>query len=328
MAKSSAYGFMATTIRGYTMKFLALLLLLSACSEAPVDNDQGADAGPLGGDDAGQNFVADAGPPPAILGGDRPVSVLYPDDYDASQTWPLIMVLHGYSASGTIQNGYLGVSARGSANGFITLAPDGNRDLGGNRFWNATEACCDFAGSGVDDLGYLTGLIDEAVERLHVDPQRVYLVGHSNGGFMANRIACDAADKVTAVMNIAGAGFLDETRCQPSRSVGYIQVHGTLDNTINYNGGTFQSGVSYPGAETMAERWHGLNSCPDGEPRARPLDLDAAVQGDEANVQSWNDCEGGADVQLWTLTGSGHVPNFTNTFRDELVAELLAYLGR
>jgi polyhydroxybutyrate depolymerase len=310
------------------MRLLAILFLLGACSEAPVDNNQGSDAGPLGGDDAGQPILADAGPPPATLGGERPVSVLYPDDYDASQSWPLIMVLHGYSATGTIQNGYLGVSMRGTANGFITLAPDGNRDLGGNRFWNATEACCDFGGSGVDDLGYLTGLIDEAVELLNVDPERVYLVGHSNGGFMANRIACDAADKVTAVMNIAGAGFLNETRCEPSRPVGYIQVHGTLDSTISYNGGTFQGGASYPGAETMIERWRSLNSCPEGDARTRQLDLDLAVPGDEANVQSWNDCGGGADVQLWTLTGSGHVPTFSNTFRDELVAELLAYLGR
>ena len=307
------------------MKRLFILCGLIACGP-PVPDSGAVDAGQPPVVDAGDAPVRDAGPPPDLIGGNRPVGVLYPDGYDASQSWPLIIVLHGYTAFGAGQDTYLGVSARGSQYGFITLAPDGNRDGAGNRFWNATETCCDFGRTGVDDLAYITGLIDEAVERLNVDPNRVYLAGHSNGGFMASRIACDAADKVTAVLSIAGSEFSDPSRCQPSRPVGLIQVHGTLDSTIAFAGGRFQGGGgSYPGAETVVERFRAHNACPEVPAGASSDDFDNAVAGDETELKVWGGCEGGADVQLWSMVGSGHVPAFTDGFRDALVETLLGY---
>lgn len=300
------------------------LILLAACAPPATSPELGdADAGPVEfSPDAGPS--GPTGPPPETLGGNRPTNVIYPADYDITQRWPLVVVLHGYTANGLGQDQYLGVSARADLFGFVTLAPNGKRDGRGNRFWNATEACCDFWRSGVDDLGYITGLIDEAVERVNVDPDRVYLVGHSNGGFMTNRIACDAADKVTAVMNIAGSSFMDSARCQPSEAVGYIQVHGTADTTIAYAGGMLTNGASYPGAELVVERWRARNGCV-GEPSERQLDLDLSVPGEETLAEIWSDCDRGMDVQLWRMDGSPHVPGFSDTFRDELVAQLLSY---
>ncbi len=309
------------------MGLAGLFVGLMACAPAVVapSPNGSIDAGPSERADAGEQPRRDAGPPPERLGGNRPVAVSYPDGYDASQTWPLIIVLHGYTAFGAGQDRYLGVSARASTYGFVTLAPDGTRDQGGNRFWNATETCCDFGRTGVDDLAYLTGLIDEAVERVNVDPERVYLVGHSNGGFMASRIACDAADKVTAVLSIAGSEFSDPERCRPSRPVGLIQVHGTLDSTIAYAGGSFRGGGSYPGAETVVTRFFARNNCPDQPAAAGTGDFDRAVLGDETEITVWGGCQDGADVQLWSMQGSGHVPGFTDDFRDALVETLLGY---
>ena len=53
-------------------------------------------------------------------------------------------------------------------------------DSEGWPFWNATDTCCDYDGSGVDDAGYLTRLLDEALERVAIDPARVVFMGHSN----------------------------------------------------------------------------------------------------------------------------------------------------
>ena len=307
------------------MRLCILALGALACAPAPSGPPASAQDVDAGAADSGEPRFS--GPVPEVVGGHRPTNVILPDGYDRSESWPLVIVLHGYTANGIGQDRYLGVSDRGSMFGYITLAPNGTRNSQGNRFWNATEACCDFGNSRVDDLGYITDLIDESIEKLNVDPGRVYLVGHSNGGFMGNRVACDAADKVTAVMNIAGSSFFDANRCEAAQSVGYIHVHGTLDTVIAYEGGRLATGASYPGAQAVVDRWRNRNGC-SAAAVDRRLDLDQGVLGEETTATTWSDCEGGMDVQFWSLNGSPHVPGFNEGFKDELAAQLLSYVRR
>ena len=98
------------------------------------------------------------------------------------------------------------------ARGFLYCYPDGTIDRWGNRFWNATDACCDFGNTGVDDAGYLRGVIEEIARRFAVDRKRVYLIGHSNGGFMAYRMACQSADLIAGIASLAGTTFLEPSQ--------------------------------------------------------------------------------------------------------------------
>jgi pimeloyl-ACP methyl ester carboxylesterase len=81
----------------------------------------------------------------------------------------------------------------------------GQQDRRGHRFWSATDACCNLDGLAVDDVAYLRAVIRDVSARHAVDPRRVFIVGHSNGGFMAHRMACEASDLVAAVVSLAGA---------------------------------------------------------------------------------------------------------------------------
>ena len=76
-------------------------------------------------------------------------------------------------------------------NEHLLLYPDGTQNWLGQKRWNATEACCLFSGD-VDDVGYLLGMIDEAVDRYGADPDGIVITGLSNGGFMSHRMACEA----------------------------------------------------------------------------------------------------------------------------------------
>lgn len=123
---------------------------------------------------------------PATLGDDasRPAWVYYPQAYnqaDDETLWPLVLMIHGGGSDSYYHDRLLGVSARVDSHGFVALLPNGTVNSHGLRFWNGIR-CCDFDHNGVDDVGYLTGLIKEATEKLRIDPKRVYIIGHSNGG--------------------------------------------------------------------------------------------------------------------------------------------------
>jgi len=69
---------------------------------------------------------------------------------------------------------------------YLLLMPNRQKDSKGGRFWNATSKCCVDENSGVDDVAHLSGLVEQAKNRFAVDPARVYLIGHSNGGYMSS----------------------------------------------------------------------------------------------------------------------------------------------
>src|SRR5205814_3467937 len=113
-----------------------------------------------------------------------------PPGYDATKPTPLLILLHGYTASGAQQEMYFKLGPVANAQGFLYAIPDGTVDGAGNRFWNATDACCNYFGSAVDDVAYLGAIMDDVGTRYNVDPKPIFVVGHSNGGFMAHRLAC------------------------------------------------------------------------------------------------------------------------------------------
>src|SRR5579859_800710 len=117
-----------------------LPLLAAACSarNAPVPP-------PDAGDDE-----------PRTFGGARPITVRVPAGYDPSHPAPLVVMLHGYGSAGILTDAYWPMSHIADEKGFFYVAPNGLFDKDDKRYWNATDACCDFANSGVDDVAYLT----------------------------------------------------------------------------------------------------------------------------------------------------------------------------
>lgn len=258
--------------------------------------------------------------------GRGPVTIHVPDSYADGVPAPLVILLHGYSASGASVESYLGLLPLSEEYGFLYAFPDGTVDALGNRFWNATDACCNFFGSGVDDAGYLRSLVEAVEAALDVDPRRIHFVGHSNGGFMSYRMACESADKVASIASIAGATFKDELACVPTEPVHTLQIHGTSDSVIQYGGGSL-GGASYPGAIESTETWAAYATCsltPDLS--APPLDLVAGLSGSETTVRRYEAmCLMGGSGEHWRVNGGSHSPNWNGSFGPLLVEFLLAH---
>ena len=176
------------------------------------------------------------GPPPFYLGGERPAAYFMPFDYDGATPVPMIISLHGYGNNATAFEAYFQLGAVTKTSGVLLVVPQGTTNPGGSNFWNATDACCNGYNSPVDDVAYLSGLIEEAQLYFNVDPKRVYLVGHSNGGFMSYRMACDRSDLIAGIVNFAGATWNDPANCGDPDPVAVLHVHGVFDTVIPYDG--------------------------------------------------------------------------------------------
>jgi polyhydroxybutyrate depolymerase len=277
--------------------------MLLGCGGDDSTPTVGADAAP-GVIDAAPGDDATSGPPTSF-GGARPAELKVPSSYDPAVPTPLVVALHGYSPNTAYLEAVLGLDPLYDTAGFLLIAPTGTLDSSGQYFWNATDACCNFDANPVDDVAYIDGLVDAISASYNVDPKRVYIIGHSNGGFMAHRLACDSADRFAAIISVSGATFEDASRCAPSQKVNVLQVHGTDDDTIAYAGAAIR-GHAYPGAVETVARWATLNGCTGASTPGAAMDL-TSLSGAETDVAAYAGCPAGGAAELWTVNGAPHL---------------------
>lgn len=256
-----------------------------------------------------------APPTRTIFGGDRPVELQVSRRYDHDEPSPLLVLLHGYGVAAEWEERYLGFGEIVDEQNYLLVAPNGTRDADKRYFWNATDACCNFYGSEVDDVGYVVGLIDEISGEYNVDPDRIYLFGHSNGAFLANRIACEHSEQLAAIATLAGVTWIDDDRCAPTSRLSVLHIHGTDDQIIPYDGGQREGLAPHPGATVNTGYWASDLGCGEARQEVERIDVDASVPSDETVVQRYEECPEGVDVELWTIEDGGHIPTVT-TGRD------------
>jgi polyhydroxybutyrate depolymerase len=247
------------------------------------------------------------------IGGARPATLLTPTKVSADQKIPLLVFLHGYTSNAAQSDSFFGISKQRDALNFAIALPDGTQNSRGYRFWNATPECCDFEQTAVDDAGYIAGLIREASAVAPIDTTRVYLIGHSNGGFMSYRMACDYPGLLRGIISVAGAFFRDPALCKKPGDLNILQIHGTADDTVPPLGGgglpSTQSGLDY---------WVNRGSCDAVQETAGALDLVNAA-GFETDALVWNNCRNKTKVGYWRVNGGVHAPYFNSSWlRDAL----------
>jgi len=223
-------------------------------------------------------------------------------------------MLHGYSASGALEEAYFQLTATSDEQTFLYAYPDGTKDPTNNLFWNADDACCDFYAIAVDDVAYVNAIIDDVTTKYNVDPKRIFVIGHSNGAFMSHRLACDSSNRVAAIASLAGAVWNDPSKCNPTSKISVLDIHGDADMTIGYDGGTAAPGAApYPSEALTMSTWAGKNGCTGAiTTNGQTLDLDSTLAGNETVESQYAGCPSGIDVELWTIHGGSHIPTLTH----------------
>ena len=201
------------------------------------------------------------------------IVVNLPKAFKKKDKWPLIISLHGFGGSSRIQDFYVRLNKFQNKFGFVFVSPNGLKNSEGKGFWNASNFCCDFENKKVDDVAYIKSIIEEVSKSRaigRIDPSRIFLIGYSNGAFLASKIACSSRVNIAGVVSISGTSDLrdengklinlNELNCEHDRAIPYLHVHGTSDETIRYDG--FDNGVTgHVGALDQVNRWATQNSC-------------------------------------------------------------------
>ena len=246
----------------------------------------------------------DSAPPPApvqhgrvtVDGQERTYRVFVPPTLDRRRPVPLVLALHGGDASVDDMVRTTGFDKEALAGEFIVAYPEATL-----RAWNAGKCCGSAPRRNPDDVGFLTQVLDRLEADYPVDRSRIFVTGVSNGAMMAYRLACERADRVTAVGVVAGAVTVDG--CQPSRPVSVLEIHGTEDTLIPYLGGTpaapeAQAAPPYTSTPAMIQRWAEVNGCPPPAP--------VRVAG-PVTTEEWTGCRNGSAVSLVSVQGGGHL---------------------
>ncbi|MFG0325967.1 MAG: GC-type dockerin domain-anchored protein [Phycisphaerales bacterium JB037] len=270
-----------------------------------------------------------------IDAGRGPIPLRVPTTYSPEEPLPLIIALHGFQQDGPEVEAYFNITPLVESRGFLYIAPSGRRNFLGLGYWNALAACCDLFNNNPDDSGYLRALIELIQSEYSVDPRRIHIVGYSNGGFMAYRMACDHSDLIASIVSLAGAMPDDsDPPCAAHNPVSVLQIHGTADSVINYFGGTIALGGDYPSALDSTRAWAAFNGCDlTPEPNGPLFDLAASVPGAESMSEVFRtNCATGYEAELWTMMDTDHGPPFiadpvepTNIFATSSVDWLLAH---
>lgn len=217
---------------------------------------------------------------------------------------PLLLAFHGGGGWGAQFEANSGFDRLAEANGFLVAYPDGTgreADGSGTRTWNG-GACCGYAAAAeVDDVGFVAQLLDELAARYPVDAERVVAAGHSNGGILSYRLACELADRIAAIGVQSAA--LEVEACRPSAPISVLHLHGDADQNLPIDGGRGPrsvSGVDYTvpieGAATLAA----AAGCEPEPERASP------VGRADLAVTTWVACDGGAEVAFVAVDGASH----------------------
>jgi polyhydroxybutyrate depolymerase len=267
----------------------------------------------------------------------RPAKLYVPSSYNGQTPMPLVLLLHGAGQTGQLVEDYIQLRPLAEARGFLYCYPDATVDPWGTRHWSepdeGLDPSSDLGLPVVDDPGYLRDVIEETARRFALDRKRVYLIGHSSGGFMCYRMACEYAGLIAGIASLGGTQAVDASLCTPSEPVHILDIRGTADEQGAYWGVALGIAAGYPvnlhhvpGAMRIVQIWAGYNGASDPVTDLSPtIDLALDVPGLDTVVTRYIRHPSGGAVELWTINNGLHSPMLSPEFSPKVIDWLLAH---
>ena len=269
----------------YTLVLLSLSLSLVACRKKDNPPDT-------------KNRISSS---ITVDGRIRTFLVNLPPNYDEAADFSLVIGLHGGGGSGEQFETSSKLTEKANASRFIVVYPDGVQGNGllKARTWNAGGCCDDAVDNNINDVKFISALIDKLISEYKIDPKKVYATGHSNGGMLSYRLACELAHKVAAIAPNATTMVVTQP-CNASRPVPILHMHSILDQNVPYQGGV-GSGVSKhynPPVDSVMNVWQLKNQCMQAGK--------VVVDNSGYKLTRWFDCTNNVSMHYYLTKDGGH----------------------
>lgn len=246
-----------------------------------------------------------------------------PDDAEDRDPMPVVVMIHGAGGNGERAETATGLTAIAETNGFIAAYPYGTQaaNIPGEFSWNAGACCGIPARSGIDDVAFISAMLDEISATYPVDPEQIYVGGFSNGGMLSYRLACELGDRIAGIAVVSGA--LNVPDCDAPSAMDVLVIHGTADLVVPYAGGEtaertaarFGAWTNTSVADSVAF-WRDRDGCD-----RRP----SSVTEESVTTETYLGCDGGRRVEVVTISDGGHEwPRPTNLAYDA-TSEILGF---
>jgi len=242
----------------------------------------------------------------------RDVILHVPPTYDGNSQLPLLIVLHGGGGSGEQIHRQIDMDADADDYGFVVAYPNGSGRLGETLLtWNAGHCCGYSLDNNIDDVGYISAIIDQLLNDYAIDPARVYIAGMSNGAMMAYRAGAELSEKIAGIAPVAGSiggqlrvKYPAVSLEQPVEPVAVMAFHGMQDQHVLYDGGMGPEAINQGRIDSSVEKsiafWVEANECDSNPYRESHFDGNILID------DYYDGCLGNSAVVLVTIVDGGH----------------------
>jgi len=183
----------------------------------------------------------------------RSYIVYVPNSYDGTAALPILFNFHGFGDSDSSYMQNADMRALADSENFMLVYPQGSL-LSGSSHWNAALPGGDNK-SAADDLGFFEAMLESISDSYQIDANRVYACGYSNGGMFAYALACYKSNLIAAFGSVSGVVLDTSGTCVPNHATPLINIHGTNDGVLPYNGSSDYSSVA-----DALNYWRGINN--------------------------------------------------------------------
>jgi polyhydroxybutyrate depolymerase len=236
-----------------------------------------------------------------IDGRERTYLLNLPPGYYEGSGFSLVIAMHGGGGSATQFETSSLLTQKANAENFIVVYPEGVKSTGplGARTWNAGTCCAYAVENNINDVKFITTLIDKLVADYKINAKKVYATGHSNGGMMSYRLACEASNKIAAIAP-NGCTMVVTQPCNPARAVPVLHMHSVLDEHIPYTGGTGNgiSGVYAPPLDSVFNVWSSKNTC--------TTTAQVVINNSSYKFTRWTNCSNNTAIHYYLTQDGGH----------------------
>lgn len=237
----------------------------------------------------------------------RSYHLYIPASYRNATAAPLVIALHGGGGTGKKVDKLFRLNSLADQYGFIAVYPDAvdhhwNDGRGVNKYRSQRE--------NIDDVDFISEMIDAIGGNFSIDEKRVYVMGASNGAMMSFRLGCELAPKIRAIAPVIGSMPANlAAQCSPAKPVPVIMINGTDDSLVPWEGGYVHLFRKKLGkiisVQQTIDFWVDRNGCV-LEPQISLMPDSDPGDGTRVKISDYRECKEEAAVILYEIQGGGH----------------------